>query len=189
MGILDTVLGAANGGAVGQLAQQFGLSPGQATSAVGALMPHLANGIQNNAATKEGLSGLLSALGSGQHESYLDDPATLAQQATTDDGNAILGHVLGSKDASRQVAGQAAAQTGIDPAILKKMLPVVATLAMGALARHSKAAAGGGTPGGAGLGALLGGLLGGQAGGASGGGAGGGGGMLGSVLGGLLGGR
>lgn len=179
MGILDTVLGAADGGAIGQLASQFGLSPEQASSAVGALMPALASGLQNNASTEGGLGALASALAQGGHETYLDDPTSLAQPATTDDGNAILGHVLGSKDVSRQVAGQASAQTGIDPAILKKMLPVVAALAMGALSRHSKAAAGGGAPTPAGLGGLLGGLLGGQGGGS----------MLGNVLGGLLGGR
>ncbi len=177
MDILNTVLGAANGGAVAQLAAQFGLSPDQASSAVGALMPALANGLQKNVTSEEGLGSLASALGTGKHEAYLENPAALTQQATTEDGNAILAHVLGSKDVSRQVAGQASAQTGIDPAILKQMLPLVATLAMGALARHSKAAAGGGALGSSGVGGMLGGLVGGQ-GGAS---------ALGNVLGGLLG--
>jgi hypothetical protein len=47
------------------------------------------------------------------------------------DGNGILGHILGSKDVSRQVAAQASARTGIGADVLKKMLPLVATLAMG----------------------------------------------------------
>jgi hypothetical protein len=42
-----------------------------------------------------------------------------------------LGHILGSKDVSRQVAAQASTRTGISELVLKQMLPAVATLAMG----------------------------------------------------------
>jgi hypothetical protein len=48
----------------------------------------------------------------------------------------ILGHVLGSKDVSRQVAAQAGAQTGLGPEVMKRMLPLVATLVMGAMSRY-----------------------------------------------------
>jgi hypothetical protein len=40
---------------------------------------------------------------------------------------------------SRQVAAQASTRTGISESVLKQMLPVVASLAMGALSRHSTA--------------------------------------------------
>ena len=62
------------------------------------------------------------------------------------DGNAILGHIFGSKDVSRNVAGAAASQTGINADTLKKMLPMVATVAMGALSKQAKG--GGGSAGG-----------------------------------------
>jgi hypothetical protein len=61
-----------------------------------------------------------------------------------------LGHILGSKDVSRQVARSAAARTGIGEDILKKMLPVVAAMVMGSLSKQTSsqgrqaAAAGGG---------------------------------------------
>lgn len=161
MDILDTIAGAQNGAAVNQLAAQFGLTPEQAKAAMAALTPALASGLKRNMSNESGLSGLIAALGEGRHEEYLEDPSTLAQPATTNDGNSILGHILGSKDASRQVATQASQQTGIDPAILKKMLPLVAALVMGGLSRKSKNA-GGGAAGGAsagGLGSVLGSLL------------------------------
>lgn len=67
---------------------------------------------------------------------------------------------------SRQVAANASQKTGIDPALLKQMLPVVAAIAMAALARRSKnagtgAGQDGAAPGGAagGLGGILGSLL------------------------------
>jgi hypothetical protein len=74
------------------------------------------------------------------------------------DGNNILGHLLGSKDASRNVAAQAADVTGIDASIIKKALPMIAGLAMGALSKNSNA---GQSPGDS-VGDLLGGLLGGD---------------------------
>ena len=52
-------------------------------------------------------------------------------------GNGILGHLLGSKDVSREVASRAAAQTGLSADVLKRMLPLAATLMMGAFSKHS----------------------------------------------------
>src|SRR5690606_21560216 len=87
-------------------------------------------------------------------------------------GNAILGEIFGSKDVSREVAGQASQSTGLDPAVLKKMLPVLAMLVAGYLSSQSNRA-GGGAEGG--LGSILGQVLGGMGGGAGGsGGIGGG---------------
>src|SRR5262249_25354995 len=52
----------------------------------------------------------------------------------------ILGHILGSKDVSRSVASNAASATGLSPAVLQQMLPVVAALAMGALSKQTGSA-------------------------------------------------
>ncbi|MCC6368215.1 MAG: DUF937 domain-containing protein [Bryobacterales bacterium] len=137
MNLLETLLQAQGGGAVRQLAGQFGLDENQATSAISALLPALAGGLQKNVAQEGGLESLLGALTQGNHQRFLDDPSTLANESTVAEGNGILGHLLGSKDVSRQVAASAAEQTGIGPGILKQMLPVVATMVMGALSRHS----------------------------------------------------
>lgn len=165
MNILD-MLGGSNGAQVQQIAKQFGLTPDQAQAAIGALVPMVTAGVQREAATK-GEEGLAAALANGQHENYIAQPASLADPATITDGNAILGHIFGNKDVSRQVATNAAQKTGIDPAILKKMLPIVAAIVMGAIANRSKApgrVSPGGTPlpGGAGTGSAggLGGILG-----------------------------
>jgi hypothetical protein len=71
----------------------------------------------------------------------VDDPAALAEAGTVAEGNGILGHILGSKDVSRQVAAATGAQTGLGPDVMKRLLPLVATLVMGAMSRQ--AAAGG----------------------------------------------
>lgn len=137
MNPLEMILGAAGGGVLNQVAGQFGLNQNQAQSAIGALLPALMGGVQRNTQQQGGLESLLGALSGGNHDQYLDDPSRLASPDTTQDGNSILGHLLGSKDASRALASQAAQQTGLDSSMLKQMLPVIASLAMGALSKQS----------------------------------------------------
>jgi len=101
------------------------------------LVPALAAGVQKNTQAADGLAGLTRALQSGNHERYLDEPESLADSGATADGIGILGHVLGSKDVSRQVAAAATSETGIDVGIIKQMLPLVATLVMGGLSKQT----------------------------------------------------
>lgn len=152
MDILESVVGARDGAAIHQLAAQFGLSPEKVSAALGALMPPVAAGLKHDVDTNA--AGLESALARGHHETYIEQPETLARPETTADGNAILGHIFGSKEVSRNVATGAAQKTGIDPAILKKMLPLIAAVAMGALAKRSKTT-GGAATGAGGIGAML----------------------------------
>jgi hypothetical protein len=137
MDLLQSVLNAQDGAAVSELGRNFGLDQGQTVAAVGQLLPALAAGLSRNTAQPGGLDGLMAALAGGTHQRYLDDPAALTDAATIQDGDGILGHILGSKDVSRQVATQASVRTGIGADVLKKMLPLVATLAMGALSRQA----------------------------------------------------
>jgi hypothetical protein len=167
MNLLNSVL--QNGAVLQQIAQQLNVNPAQVQSAVTHMVPALTRGIQKNISTPGGLEGLLGALQKGSHSQYLDNPAVLGQTSNIQDGNAILGHILGSKDVSRNVAGHAAQQTGLDSSLLKKMLPILATVVMGALSKQTANAGlipglGGGNSGGLG-GGLLGGLLKGLAGG------------------------
>jgi hypothetical protein len=137
MDLLKMILNQGNAAAVRQLAGNFGLNEDQAVSAITNLLPALGQGLARNASTSGGLDALMGALTSGGHQRYLEDPATLGLQETVQDGNGILGHILGSKDVSRQVAQQAAVSTGMGADILKKMLPIVAAMAMGALSSHA----------------------------------------------------
>jgi hypothetical protein len=155
------LLNAHGGDAAALLAQRFGISPDQAASAVSALAPAVATGLQQNAASEGGLQSLLGALLGGQHQQYVENPETLGRPDTIAEGNAILGHVLGSKDVSRQVASQASEQTGLGTDLLKQMLPVVAAMAMGALTKHAVSQAGDQAPSARGTLGTLGSLLGG----------------------------
>ena len=170
-GLLDLLAGAQAQPAKQQLGQQFGLSEDMTQQAMAALIPALAAGLKSNASKPGGVEALLDALNQGNHGQYLDQPSLLGRTETRDDGNGILGHLLGSKDLSRSVASQAAEKTGLDSKLLQQMLPIVATMVMGSLSKRSEEPdtvsqlagmlGGGQASSGGGLGGLLGGLFGG----------------------------
>lgn len=160
-------------GGLQSISRELGLSEIQAAQGVDALAPAILGGFKRQAqAQPAGLGGLGALLGQLGGGGLLDD--VLAPEPThVDRGNAVLGQIFGSKDVSRTVAQQAASQSGLDPALLKKMLPMVAMLVAGFMAKQGTGAPApaAGMPAGGGLGSLLGSLLGG-AGGASSAGAG-----------------
>jgi hypothetical protein len=141
-------------GGLQSIARELGISESQAARGADALLPSLLGGFKKQAqiqpAGLDGLGGLLGQLGGG---SLLDN--VLAPEPTdVGRGNDVLGQIFGSKDVSRTVAQNAAAQSGLDPGLLKKMLPLVAMLVAGYMARQGGAASGD-----SGVGRLLGGLL------------------------------
>ena len=173
MNLFDMIAGAQGGGATQQLSSQLGLNQDQTSMALKALLPALSAGLKANTQKPGGLESLLGALQNGDHGKYLDEPERLGRAETIDDGNAILGHLLGSKDVSRQVASAASQRTGIGDDILKQALPLVASMVMGSLSKQTQdpdvsgqlAGMFGGQPssqqGGGGIGGLLGAVLGG----------------------------
>lgn len=152
-------------GGIQSIARELGVSEADAASGAQALSPAILGGFKKQAQSGglDGLGGLLSQLGGG---GLLDN--VLSQHPTdVGQGNNVLGQIFGSKDVSRTVAQNAAAKTGLDPSLLKKMLPMLAMLVAGFMAkRHSASAnaapAAADSGGLGGLGGLLGGLLGGQ---------------------------
>lgn len=175
MNLVEMLMNSQNSGAVQKAGANVGLDASQSQSAITALLPAISSALKQNASSPQGLAGLLSALQNGNHSQYLDNPAKLESTETVTDGNAILGHLFGSKEVSRAVAGKAAEQTGLNSDTLKKFLPLVATLAMGSLSKQTQGDSsmksslaslaasqlmGGQTSGG--LGGMLSGLLGGK---------------------------
>jgi hypothetical protein len=147
-------------GGLASMAKELGVSEKQAASGAEALIPAILGGFKKQAQAQpsglEGLGGLLGQLGGG---SLLD--SVLSPQATdVTRGNDVLGQIFGSKEVSRTVAQSAASRSGLDPELLRKMLPMLAMLVAGYMAKQG----GGATQqSGGGLGGLLGGLLGGKA--------------------------
>lgn len=145
-------------GGVSSIANQLDMDEGQAQRGAEALLPALLGGFKKQVQTQpdaaEGIGGLLSQLGGSDLLSGLFGQLT----GGTDKGNDILGQVFGSKEVSRTVVDNAAQTTDLNVDQLKKMLPMLATLVAGFMAKQGLSGSAGA---GGGLGGLLGGLLGG----------------------------
>jgi hypothetical protein len=146
-------------GGIQSMARELGVSEAQAKAGADAMLPAILGGFKKQAQAQDsGLQGLVNMVGGLGGGGLLD--AVLAPNPTdVSQGNDVLGQIFGSKDVSRTVAQNAASQTGLDPGLLKKMLPMLAMLVTGFMAKQGTAAtmpqAGGG------LGDVLGGLMGG----------------------------
>jgi hypothetical protein len=166
MNIMDALQ---QSGGIGTMANENVAEAGAA-----ALLPAILGGFKKTTQSQpsglEGLGGLLGQLGGGG----LLDSVLGTQPTPVSKGNEVLGQIFGSKEVSRTVAAGAEQQTGISSDLLKKMLPVVAMMVAGYMAKQS----GDGASNGGGIGGLIGGLLGGGNNASSGGGLGG----LGSLL-------
>jgi hypothetical protein len=153
-------------GGLQAISRELGISEADAARGAAALAPAVLGGFKKQAQAQpsglQGLGGLLGQLGGG---GLLDD--VLSQQPThLEKGNDVLGQIFGSKDVSRTVAANASSQTGLDPGILKRMLPMIAMMVAGYMARGGGAS--GQAPSTGGLGGLVGSLLGGSGTGSSG---------------------
>jgi hypothetical protein len=166
MQLLDNL---AQTGGLQSMARELGVDESQAMSGATALLPAILGGFKKQAQSQpaglEGLGGLLGQLGGG---GLLDN--VLAPQPTdVARGNNVLGEIFGSKDVSRTVAQSAAERSGVNPSLLKRMLPMLAMMVAGYMAKQrgpgqqSQSSGLGGLLGGAsplagaqGLGAMLG---------------------------------
>lgn len=159
-------------GAVEAISRELGVDPQTAERGATALMPAILSGFREPASATEpqsaggepssgsafpglgGLGGLFRTIG-GLGGGELLDNVTSSQPTDVDKGNQILGQIFGSKDESRAVAAQASTQSGVEPSLLKKMLPILAMVAAGYVMKRAG-------QGGGGVGGALGGILGGQ---------------------------
>ncbi|GAB5481772.1 MAG: hypothetical protein Pars92KO_15290 [Parasphingorhabdus sp.] len=154
MNILDVLQ---QSGGIETMARELGVNESVAQAGAAALLPSILGGFKKTTQAQptglDGLGGLLGQLGGGGLlDSVLGSPPTPVSQ-----GNEILGQIFGSKEVSRTVAAGAEQQTGISSDLLKKMLPIVAMMVAGYMAKQS----GDNSGNGGGLGGLIGGLLGG----------------------------
>src|SRR5262245_20779736 len=140
MSILETLMSAGEGGALKQLANQFGMTSDQTTSAVATLLPALAGGLQEKLASGTA-PGLLDTITSGSLGKFVDDPASLATPAALQQGRSLISSIFGSGDLS-SLTSMVAEKSGVSSGIITNLLPIAATLLGSFL---SKSTAGGQT--------------------------------------------
>jgi hypothetical protein len=135
-------------GAIGAISSELGVDPATAQAGATALLPSILSGFQNPVTAPEteaagtafpglgSLGGLLGTIG-GLGGGGLLDNVTSNEPTEVGKGNQILGQIFGSKDGSRAVAASASAQSGVEPSLLKKMLPILAMVAAGYVIKNA----------------------------------------------------
>lgn len=118
-------------GGLQSMARELGIDPRQASSGAAALLPAVLGGLQRRGGQQD-MGNLLNQLGGGS----LLDNVQAPEPTNVRLGNIVLGEIFGTKEVSRTVAMHASSQSGLDPATLKKMLPMLAMMATGFLARQ-----------------------------------------------------
>lgn len=136
MTLQDLLAQADNDGTLDQIARQLGVDREVARQGMAQLTPAVMRGMQRNAGQGAGLEDLLGSL--------LGGAGGGGGGALGANGNDILGQIFGSKDVSRNVAGYASERSGLDSALLKRMLPLIASLAVTWLSQRGGQAAEGG---------------------------------------------
>ena len=138
-------------GAVDAISRELGVDSATAEAGAKALLPSILSAFQNPVTTSEtdttaapsafpglgGLGSLLGVIGSLGGGGLLDN-ATSSEPTDVGKGNEILGQIFGSKDGSRAIAASASAQSGVQPSLLKRMLPLVAMIAAGYVMKHAR---------------------------------------------------
>jgi hypothetical protein len=162
-GLMDLLNGDLGQQIISSVGQQVGTSEEETSSVLSSVLPALVGGMQNNAATPDGQSGLLGALLGGKHDgSILDNLSGFITGGDHSDGASILGHVLG--DNQENVQNQVSQNTGVSSDKVAMIMKIAAPIVMGYLAKHamnSGLSNDGTTASGGGLTDILGSLLGG----------------------------
>ncbi len=131
--LIEMMMQAQGGNAMQNMARQFGLQPQQAQSAVESLLPAFQVGMQNQADSIDGLQKMIQMFGGGQHADNFDADGDGIPDNAVQQGNDVLGQLFGNKEVSRAVANHAEATSGVSSAILKQMMPVIASMLMGGM--------------------------------------------------------
>ncbi len=160
-GILDLLNSDLGKTIINGVAGSTGNDTNKTSSVLTMALPVLMKAMQRNASTPQGAEGLMGALSGKHNGSILDNLGGLFGGGVDDevknDGQKILGHVLGSKQQGvEKILGE---KSGLDIGSVGNILKVAAPILMGVLGKQSKQQ---NVSSSNGIGDLLGGMLGGS---------------------------
>jgi hypothetical protein len=137
MNLFEMMQSAQNGQAMQNLARQYGLSQQQTQSAIDALLPAFSMGLQRQTQDPQAFGSLAQMMTASPFGNIFDARGAAIPPMATAAGNDVLSQLFGSKEVSQAVAAQAAATSGVSQAILKQMLPIIASMVMGGLVKST----------------------------------------------------
>lgn len=131
--LYEILRSAQDGHALDNLASQFNLTPEEADQAVKAIVPELSEGFLNQASEPAAFGSFAGLLAADHYRAAFADPS--AAQASAQQGGDRLEQLFGSHDALEAAVARASSATGIGPETLSQMLPVIASMIFGGLAK------------------------------------------------------
>ena len=133
-GLLDLLRQELGGNAIGQLSNHIGADPGTTQTAVAAAVPELLGGMAQTAQQPGGEGAIHEA--AQEHAGFLGNLTGLLGRAPADvaPGGGVLERILG--DRQGQVQEHVAHASGLAPDQTKRLLMVLAPLALAVLARQ-----------------------------------------------------
>lgn len=175
MSLLNMLRSAQGGQGLAQLAKQFDMDPGQAEGLAEMLAPTIGRAARRRA-DDGAAADVLNQFQGERMGGYFDRPDEAARPEARAEGERFLEQVLGSRDATREVAHAAAERAGADKSTVEQFLPALAAMMQGGMQKQTPdtdiqgllgqlggaAGGSGGSSGGGGLMGMLGGLLGGS---------------------------
>jgi hypothetical protein len=118
-----------------QLASQFGIDASQANKLTEMLAPTIGQAAKQKAQSG-GLQDLLGAFQGESQGALYDDAAAAAAPEGQAQGMAFLEQLMGGQQAPKELAAEAANQTGIDMSTIMQFLPAIAGMLQGGMQKQ-----------------------------------------------------
>lgn len=128
--------------AVTNLAASYGIDADRLQRAAAPIIDSLTGAMARTATSRGGLADLVEILGAPGRDAYLQPGTPLNAPEVEADGIGILSQILGSRDKSRSVAARGAKASGLGEETVKSILPSLAAVVTGAMARQTQSAFG-----------------------------------------------
>jgi hypothetical protein len=135
MELYDIIRAAGGGEIVEELAKEAGVARDQAEQALRTLLPEFGRAIRRTGESRTGAAAVHAAMRDERYARYLDQPAALREAAAAADGERVLEEALDEEQRDELVRSTAAAMQ-VDSASVRRLLPLVATLATGAIGQR-----------------------------------------------------
>jgi hypothetical protein len=131
---------AQGGAALDNLSRAYGLPPERMRAAIAALTPAFAQGFQRQAQSDDASRRLASLFDTETYARAFETQAAALDSNAKSAGDDALGVLFGSKEVSRAVAAQASAASGVQAEIIRRVLPVLASILMGGFVKAAQGA-------------------------------------------------
>jgi hypothetical protein len=134
----DIIRRAQDGAGLDNMAGHFGLTAEQTRSAVAALMPAYLMGLRYLAANPTAMAQLFRMTTTGPYPNFWESAAQAFTPDARQEGDRLLDQLFGSDEVTRRVAHQAAAVSGIGVDVMQQMLPLLAGIVAGGIAKVAR---------------------------------------------------